>query len=122
WSTWAIMAILRMFWFMARTLSLVEKRGPTCAAPGRKARPKARAKKLARKSHPGSHGLMPAEPAPAPKPVRIVTADTLMVAPAVLGRPLAEPGQRLAGMAIDLAAIGALSWLAKPFLGLATGV
>lgn len=73
------------------------------------------------KKSPGLACGMPAEPAPAPKPVRVVTADTLMVAPAVLGRPLAEPGQRLAGMAIDLAVIGALSWLAKPFLGLATG-
>lgn len=64
---------------------------------------------------------MPPAPVPAPKPVRVVTADTLMVAPAVLGRPLAAPGQRLAGMAIDLVVIGALSWLAKPCLGLATG-
>lgn len=65
---------------------------------------------------------MPAEPAPKPKPARVVTADTLTVAPAVLGQPLAEPWQRLAGMAIDLVAVGVLSWLAKPFLGLATGL
>ncbi|MBS0633417.1 MAG: RDD family protein [Verrucomicrobia bacterium] len=65
---------------------------------------------------------MPAEPTPSPKPVRVVTADTLTVAPAVLGRPLAEPQQRLVGMLIDLAVVGALSLLAKPFLGLATGV
>ena len=53
---------------------------------------------------------------------RLVTADTLAVAPAVLGQPLAEPWRRLAAMALDIAVVGLLSLLATPFLGLATGV
>ena len=52
---------------------------------------------------------------------KVVTADTLTVAPAVLGQPLAEPWRRLAGMLVDLLAVGLLSLLAKPFLGVATG-
>ena len=53
---------------------------------------------------------------------RKVTAETLSVAPAVLGQPLAAPWQRLAGMLVDLAVVGAMSFLAKPFLALGTGV
>ena len=61
----------------------------------------------------------PAKPAPATG--RVVTADTLAVAPSVMGRPLAGPGQRFAAMAVDLVAVGLLSLLATPWLGLATG-
>ncbi|MCX6945108.1 MAG: RDD family protein [Opitutales bacterium] len=53
---------------------------------------------------------------------RKVTAETLTVAPAVLGQPLAEPWRRLAAMLVDLAAIGVLSFLSRPFLGLGTGL
>lgn len=53
---------------------------------------------------------------------RIVTAATLAVAPEVLGRPLAEPWRRLAAVALDLAAVGLLSLLSAPWLGIATGV
>jgi uncharacterized RDD family membrane protein YckC len=52
---------------------------------------------------------------------RLVTADTLAVAPAVLGQPLAEPWRRAAAMGLDLAAVGLLSLLSAPWLGLATG-
>lgn len=59
---------------------------------------------------------------PAPSPTgRLVTADTLAVAPGVLGAPLAEPWRRLAAMMIDLAAVGLLSLLSAPWLGIATG-
>jgi hypothetical protein len=44
------------------------------------------------------------------------------VAPAVLGQPLAEPWRRAAAIAIDLAAIGVLSLLSAPWMGLASGV
>lgn len=53
---------------------------------------------------------------------RLVTADTLAVAPAVLGQPLAEPWRRLAALALDIVIVGLLSFLATPILGLATGV
>ncbi|MDB6127211.1 MAG: hypothetical protein JWM35_1107 [Verrucomicrobia bacterium] len=53
---------------------------------------------------------------------RKVTAETLTVAPAVLGQPLAAPWQRLAGMLADLVVVGTMSFLAKPFLALGTGV
>jgi uncharacterized RDD family membrane protein YckC len=53
---------------------------------------------------------------------RVVTADTLVAAPSVLGQPLAEPWRRFAAMVVDLAAIGFLSLLSGPWLGLATGV
>jgi hypothetical protein len=53
---------------------------------------------------------------------KVVTADTLTVAGTVLGQPLAEPWRRLAGMLVDLVVLGLLSLLAKPFLGIATGV
>lgn len=52
---------------------------------------------------------------------RKVTAETLTVAPAVLGQPLAEPWRRLAAMLVDLVAVGLLSFLAGPFLALGTG-
>lgn len=52
---------------------------------------------------------------------RLVSADTLAVAPAVLGRPLAEPWRRLAAIAVDIVAVAALSLLSAPCLGLATG-
>lgn len=50
-----------------------------------------------------------------------MSAETLVVAPAVLGRRLAEPWRRLVGIAVDLAVIGLLSLLSTPWLGLATG-
>ena len=66
---------------------------------------------------------MPDESTAKPKPsAKVVTADTLTVAAGVLGQPLAEPWRRLAGMLVDLAVIGALSLLAKPFLAAATGL
>ncbi len=52
---------------------------------------------------------------------RVVTAETLSVAREIVGQPLAEPWRRLAAMVIDLAAVGLLSWLSGPWLGLATG-
>jgi uncharacterized RDD family membrane protein YckC len=52
---------------------------------------------------------------------RRVTADTLAVAPAVLGLPLAEPSRRLAAMLVDLLAVGLLSLLSGAWLGMATG-
>lgn len=52
---------------------------------------------------------------------RVVTAETLVVAPSVLGLPLAEPWRRLAAMMIDLAIVGLLSLLSAPWLGIATG-
>lgn len=61
-----------------------------------------------------------ATPTP-PATRRLVTAETLAVAPAVLGQPLAEPWRRAAAMAIDLTAIGLLSLLSAPWLGLASG-
>jgi hypothetical protein len=65
---------------------------------------------------------MPAEPvAPAKNGRIVVSAETLAVSPEVLGRRLAEPSRRLAGMLIDLAIVGGLSWLSAPWLGLATG-
>lgn len=65
---------------------------------------------------------MSAESAPPARPAgRLVTAETLAVAPAVLGQPLAEPWRRAAAMAVDLAAVGLLSLLSAPWLGIATG-
>lgn len=58
---------------------------------------------------------------PAARPGRVVTAETLAVAPSVLSLPLAEPWRRAAAMAIDLAVVGLLSLLSAPWLGLATG-
>ena len=52
---------------------------------------------------------------------RTVTAGTLAVAPAILGLPLADPWRRLVAMLTDLAAVGVLSLLSGPWLGLATG-
>lgn len=52
---------------------------------------------------------------------RAVTAEALGAAPVVLGLPLAEPWRRLAAMIVDLAAVGVLSLLSGPWLGLATG-
>lgn len=60
--------------------------------------------------------------APNPAKGRVVTAETLTVGPAVLGQPLAEPWRRLAAMVVDLVAVGLLSFLSKPFLGIGTGV
>lgn len=59
-----------------------------------------------------------------PEPVigRLVTAETLSAAASVLGLPLAEPWRRFAAMVVDLAAIGLLSLLSGPWLGLATGL
>jgi uncharacterized RDD family membrane protein YckC len=58
---------------------------------------------------------------PAPSAGRVVTAETLSAASAVLGLRLANPWQRFAAMVIDLAAVGLLSLLSGPWLGLATG-
>jgi hypothetical protein len=52
---------------------------------------------------------------------RLVTAETLGAAPSVLGLPLANPWRRLAAMLVDLTAVGLLSLLSGPWLGLATG-
>lgn len=66
---------------------------------------------------------MPAEIAKADAGVgRVVTADTLSAATSVLGLPLAEPWRRFAAMVADLAAVGVLSLLSGPWLGLATGL
>lgn len=60
---------------------------------------------------------------PPDKPTgRLVTGETLSVAPAVLGQPLAEPWRRAAAMAIDLMMIALLSLLSAPWLGVATGM
>lgn len=94
------------------------------AAPGEcKAEGAGNRKDLAAAPGYGSHGgMVSASESPVPPSGRVVTAETLAVAPEVLGRPLAEPWRRLAGMGLDLLVVGALSLLAKPFLGLATGV
>jgi uncharacterized RDD family membrane protein YckC len=52
-------------------------------------------------------------------PRRWVTPEELNVAPALLGLPLARPGQRLVAMGIDLAAIGIVSSLANGWFFLA---
>jgi len=65
---------------------------------------------------------MPAEIAPpANHAGRPVIADSLGVDPTVLGQPLAAPWQRLVAMLIDLSAVGLLSLLSGPWLGLGTG-
>ena len=64
---------------------------------------------------------MPAASAPAASG-RLVSAETLAVAPALLGRPLAEPWRRLAAIGVDLVVVAALSLLSAPCLGLGTGV
>lgn len=65
---------------------------------------------------------MPVELAPPSKRAgRPVIADSLGVALDVLGQPLAAPWQRLVGMLIDLLAVGLLSLLSGPWLGLGTG-
>jgi hypothetical protein len=53
---------------------------------------------------------------------RVVTAEALGLAPSVLGLALADPWRRFAAMLVDLAAVGLLSLLSGPWLGLATGV
>ncbi len=66
-------------------------------------------------------GMSSESPGPA-KPIgRMVAPEALAVAPAVLGRPLAEPWRRFAAMAVDVVVVGLLSLLAKPFLALGTG-
>lgn len=52
---------------------------------------------------------------------RIVIAETLGLSPTVLGQRLAAPWQRLGAMVVDLAAVGLLSLLSGPWLGLGTG-
>jgi len=52
---------------------------------------------------------------------RKVRAETLAVAPAVLGLTLAEPWKRLGAMVLDLVVIGLLSLLSGPILAIATG-
>ncbi len=59
---------------------------------------------------------------PAKPAGRVVTAETLSVAPGVLGQLLAEPWRRLVAMALDISVVGLLSLLSTPFLGLAIGV
>lgn len=61
-------------------------------------------------------------PDPTPRSQRTVAPEALAVAPAILGRPLAEPWRRLVAMAVDVTIVGLLSLLAKPFLALGTGV
>ena len=58
---------------------------------------------------------------PAAAAGRIVTAETLTAAPSVLGLRLADPWRRFSGMMVDLCAVGVLSLLSGPWLGLATG-
>lgn len=53
---------------------------------------------------------------------RHVRADTLAVAPEILGLSLAEPWRRLAAMLVDLVIIALLSQLAGAFLGIAMGL
>lgn len=53
---------------------------------------------------------------------RKVRADTLAVAPEILGLNLAEPWRRLGAMLIDLVIIAALSQLAGALLGIAMGL
>lgn len=57
----------------------------------------------------------------APAAPRGVDAGPMAVAPDIVGQPLAEPWRRLAGIAVDLALIGLLSQLSRPWLSLATG-
>jgi uncharacterized RDD family membrane protein YckC len=65
---------------------------------------------------------MPDASAKPPAKVRhAVSGEALVVAPDVIGQPLAEPWRRLAAMVIDLAAIALLSLLSGTILGLATG-
>ena len=71
----------------------------------------------------GLSGGMPSDPVqPNPAAGRKVTAETLTVAPGVLGHPLAEPWQRLAAILADLMVVGLLSFLARPWLALGTGL
>lgn len=63
---------------------------------------------------------MSAAPLP-PAAGRLVSADTLAVAPDLLGRTLAEPWRRLAAIIADILIISLLSLLSAPWLGLATG-
>jgi uncharacterized RDD family membrane protein YckC len=53
---------------------------------------------------------------------RKVTAETLTVAPGVLGQPLAEPWRRLAAILADLVVVALLSFLARPWLAFGTGL
>ena len=53
---------------------------------------------------------------------RVVSAELLTAAPAIVGRPLAEPWRRLAAMIVDLAIVALLSLLTGPWLGLGTGL
>lgn len=53
---------------------------------------------------------------------RSVLAESLVVAPSVVGLPLAPPLRRLLAMAVDLTAVALLSMLSGPWLGLGTGI
>jgi hypothetical protein len=53
---------------------------------------------------------------------RRVTAETLTAAPSIVGLPLADPWRRFVGMLVDLGAVGLLSLLSGPWLGLGTGL
>jgi hypothetical protein len=65
---------------------------------------------------------MPAELAKPEQPSgRVVTPATLSASPSILGLPLASPWRRLVAMIVDLSAVGLLSLLSGPWLGLATG-
>lgn len=66
-------------------------------------------------------GRMSAAENSAPVSPRGVDAGPMAVAPEVVGQPLAEPWRRFAGIVIDLALIGLLSQLSRPWLSLATG-
>ena len=65
---------------------------------------------------------LPAEEASSPKRrTGVVDRERLRIDPALLDTPLAKWWQRGGARVIDLAAIGALSLLASPVLGLLTG-
>jgi uncharacterized RDD family membrane protein YckC len=63
-----------------------------------------------------------AAPSPAAEARGRRVVESLGVAPAVLGMPLAEPWRRLAALTVDLAVVAGLSFLSAPWLGLGTGL
>ena len=67
--------------------------------------------------------VLPTEEQDAPKRRKgVVDRERLRIDPALLDTPLAVWWQRAGAMVIDLAAVGALSLLAHPVLGLLTGL
>jgi uncharacterized RDD family membrane protein YckC len=51
-----------------------------------------------------------------------VSAESLLVAPEIIGLPLADPWRRFVAMLVDLLIVGLLSLLSGPWLALGTGV